>query len=189
MIAIFEALKEQAHKVSVLEALRKGVHNISAPPAAEEPIGKAKGTEIHFHPKLVDELIAEHRQLASQLNEIEQALAQKNYRKLHDKLEAFSAALGDHILKKNIKLYIYLQHSIQADEQASVNVSAFKRGMTAIRRRTNAFLNEHDESVLHGDIKPTFSRELGEIAKALAAHTDDEESELYPLYRPPDAYA
>lgn len=186
-MTILEAIKDQAHKIRPLEALRKHVHNISAAPvAADEAIdSKANGTDVHYHPALIREFTAEHQQLISQLMATEQALTQKNHRKLHDNLEMFTANLGEHILKKNIKLYVYLQHTLKSSKETNTTINLFKRGMISIGRKTNAFLNKHEESVLSGEIKPTFSTELKEIITALTQHTEQEASKLYPLYQPP----
>lgn len=191
MISLIKAIKDKAHNVSALESLRTAVHSISAPQHASNDTarGQAEGTEITYNPRLIIELIDEHKMLMAQLIEIEKAFAENNHKKLHQKLEAFNTSLGDHMLKKNIKLYIYMQYSMKQAKQANVDISTYKRGMTAVGRHANSFLNNHEKSVQKGRIKPSFGEELEAIINEFASHTDNEKSELYPYYLPPDAYA
>lgn len=186
MLMLLKTIKAQAHKIQPLEALRQHVHDISAPAPDIKPVtSKANGIDIHYHPTLISEFSAEHQKLISQLTATEQALSQKNFRKLHDNLETFSINLGEHILKKNIKLYVYLQHTLKSRKETNSTINLFKRGMISIGRKTNAFLNRHEASVLNGEIKPAFASELKEIITALTKHTEKEECDLYPLYQPP----
>jgi len=189
MLSLIKTLKEKAHKVSALESLRTAVHNISAPEAsAGSDKGQAEGTEIAYNPRLIIELIGEHKHLMSQLLEVETAFSNGNIAETHKKLEAFNTSLGNHMLKKNIKLYIYMQYSMKHNNNSDVNIAEFKRGMTAASRHANSFIKNHENTLSKGRIKPSFGEELEAIIQEIATHTEHEKSGLFPYYLPPDAY-
>jgi hypothetical protein len=190
MLSLIKSIKEKAHKVSTLESLRTAVHNISAPQASTndaEP-GQAEGTKICYNPRLIVELIKEQKLLMSQLMEIEVALVNSNPSEIHKKLDAFNATLGDHILKKNIKLYIYMQYSMKKNNNKDVNLATFKRNMTATSRLANTFINEHESTLSKGRVKPSLADDLTAIIKEIADHTENEKTGLFPYYLPPEAY-
>ncbi len=191
MLSLMKSLKDKAHKVTALESLRTAVHSISAPQESlgESIKGQAEGTEIAYNPRLIIELIEEHKQLMSKLIEIESAFATGKLDGMHKKLEAFSNALGDLMLKKNIKLYIYMQYSMKHNNNKDVDIAAFKRDMKAVSRHANSFIKSHENTLQKGRVKPSFGDELESIIKEISIHMEHEKSELFPYYLPPSAYA
>jgi hypothetical protein len=184
-----KSLKDKAYKVSALESLRTAVHNISAPQTSNQGTkGQAEGTEITYNPRLIVELIEEHKLLMSQLLEIEIAFSNGKIAATHKKLEAFNASLSDHMLNKNIKLYIYMQYSMKHFNNKDVDIAEFKRGMTAASRHANTFIKNHENTLSKGRVKPTFGEDLDTIIQEIATHIEHEKSGLFPYYLPPDAY-
>ncbi len=189
MLSLIKSLKDKAHKVSALESLRTAVHNISAPQTSGHSAkGQAEGTEITYNPRLIVELIEEHKLLMSQLLGVETAFSNGKIAETHKKLEAFNASLGDHMLKKNIKLYIYMQYSMKHFNNNDVNIAKFKRSMTAASRHANTFIKNHENTLSKGRVKPTFGEDLDTIIQEIATHIEHEKSGLFPYYLPPDAY-
>ncbi|MBK6742437.1 MAG: hemerythrin domain-containing protein [Hydrogenophilales bacterium] len=105
-------------------------------------------------------------------------------------LAQFGDALRGHILKENIRLYVYLKHSLQGDEDSTAIVHQFSREMHHIGLAVTDFLTRYTGDRNWDDAQwSVFERDLKEVGAVLTRRIETEESILYPLYLPPGDYA
>ena len=98
-----------------------------APIETEE--GIAPGTNIRFDPKLVSELKSDHQKLVKLFTELVSIAGQRDSQLLTKNLSNFGSLLRGHILKENVRLYVYLKSSLQADEDSLGIMQGFSQEM------------------------------------------------------------
>lgn len=148
------------------------------------PTATAPGTHIHYDAQLVAHLIDDHRRLEAQFADIIAASQARDVDRLTRSLSSFGNGIRDHLLTENVRFYIYLQHTGDAEQAAIVH--SFQHEMRSIGKALTAFLFRHGEREEWGDQDwSVFTRELDEIAQVLSRRIATEESTLYPLYKPP----
>lgn len=156
--------------------------------AFHETGSEAPGTAINYDAHLVQQLHEEHRGLlqtfqtmvnASKAGQLDQAQVQ---------LEQFRMGIMNHLLKENVRLYIYLEHLLEKDEIAHDLMHSFRREMNAIGKTLVAFLGKYKDIGTHPELAHHFAQDLVQIGAALSTRIQREEETLYPLYRPPSRY-
>ena len=147
----------------------------------------APGINIRFDPKLVSELKADHVQLISLFNEISTITAQRDNQLLNRQLGKFGSTLQGHILKENVRFYVYLKSSLQEDEDNLFIMQGFSQEMQQIGRSVTDFLHKYTNIAQWDGAQWTvFDRDLKEIGAVLRKRFESEEKTLYPLYLSPD---
>ncbi len=154
----------------------------------DTPRHVAPGTEISYDPDLVAELKADHQDLLGLFGKISNAYEAKDYDSIPAMLSEFGTLLRGHLLKENIKLYIYLQHAFAEDSENSSLMQDFRSEMNGISKSVTAFLNLYSVESWDEHREASFGMELESIGKVLVKRIKTEESTLYPLYMSPDAY-
>lgn len=152
------------------------------PPRVHQPT--APGTEIHYHPELIDQLTGDHVRLLAIHDDIARALATRDFPRISGKLEELRSGLTGHLLTENVRLYIYLDRWLAGDETNSELIRSFRRDMDAIGRHVMKFLNKYQTTGVDEDLATAFSRDFAAIGTVLAERIRKEEEVLYPLYLP-----
>lgn len=151
--------------------------------------GVAAGTQLHYDPSLVPNLVSDHRMLLGIFGEITAAMEQKNMIRTKEKLGEFGDALRGHLLKENVRFYVYLQHSLEGDAENAAIMDEFRREMQHIGKAVADFLHKYTaEDEWDGRMWQSFQQEAGGIGKVLTKRIDTEENSLYPLYLPQQDY-
>ena len=145
----------------------------------------APGTVIRHDPQLVEELHGDHRRLLETFGAIRDACQRSKLAAAQQQLERFRIQLKDHLLKENIRLYVYLEHLHAADPARHALVRGFRREMDSIGRVVVDFFTQYREVGLRPELAGAFAADLGRIGEALAARIKREEETLYPLYLTP----
>ena len=148
----------------------------------------APGVEIYYDPDLVTGLKSDHAELLQLFGKMVEADAAGDYEALPSMLEEFGSMLRGHLLKENIKLYIYLQHALENSPENASLMQGFRSEMNGISKAVTAFLDRYTTDAWEEHHKKSFGAELEAIGNVLAKRIEMEESMLYPLYMPPDAY-
>ena len=148
----------------------------------------APGTEIAYDPDLVTDLMHDHQDLLGLFGQISEAYSAKDYDRIPALLKEFGSMLRGHLLKENIKLYIYLQHAFAEDSENSALMQDFRSEMNGIGKTVTSFLNLYSEESRDQQRKEAFGMELEAIGKVLVKRIETEESAFYPLYISPSAY-
>lgn len=152
--------------------------------AAQEP--SAPGTRIHYDPELISRLMEDHQALLETYRSIFAALKSGELMTVQVRLERFRASLMDHLLKENVRLYIYLEHLVRNDGVAYELMHGFRHEMDGIGKVVLGFLGKYREISLNPELAPAFSNDLARLGEALVARIKREEEILYPMYQPPD---
>jgi len=161
-----------------------------APSSAKESSeGTAPGTEIHYHRDLVPELLNDHQILLKRFGEIAEAERRGEFHRLPGLLEEFGSLLRGHLLKENVKLYIYLQHALANDPDNAALIQGFRTEMHGISRTVTKFLKHYGQKEWDGQRREQFGADLDKIGEVLVRRIQTEEEVLYPLYLPPESYA
>jgi hypothetical protein len=155
----------------------------ASPPAPREP-KPASGTHIQYHPELVPELKADHQLLLAIYGQIDAAYRAGNLAEATALLEKFRDAFMAHLLKENVRFYIYLEHALVGDPTSHALVHQFRHEMDKIGRTALAFLDKYRQFAGQPALAESFGADLTAIGKVLAQRIHNEEEALYPLYLP-----
>lgn len=156
------------------------------PPSAPDV---ASGTQVHYDATLVSALIADHRALVGIFGEIAAAMDKKDMKRTKEKLGEFGDALRGHLLKENVRFYVYLQHSLEGDSENAAIMQGFRKEMQHIGKAVADFLHKYTaEGEWDARMWQDFQQEVGGIGKVLTKRIDTEEKILYTLYLPPQGY-
>lgn len=160
-----------------------------APASTADTQGVASGTQVHYDPALVSSLVSDHQVLLGIFGEIVAAMEQKNVSRTKEKLGEFGDALRGHLLKENVRFYVYLQHSLEGDTENAAIMHEFRREMQHIGKAVADFLHKYTaEGEWDEKMWQSFQQEVGGIGKVLTKRIQTEENILYPLYLPPQDY-
>lgn len=142
----------------------------------------APGTAIHFHPELVGKLQQDHQALLRLYTQTRTAARSGDVVQAARHLEEFRILLQDHLLTENVRLYVYLEHTLAKDASSHQLIRSFRHEMDDIGKAVVAFLNDYRDLAQHPEFSQQFSEALEGIGKVLAERIRREEETLYPLY-------
>lgn len=161
----------------------------SPPPAAPvTPVQRqagAPGTSIYFDPQLIDALQADHRMLLDIYKSIDAAKSAGDLSAIQTRLDQFRMLIQDHLLKENVRLYVYLERVLKDDPTSHQLMHEFRHEMDGIGRVVVGFLTKYRDIASHPELVDDFTRDFAAIGQALVARIRREESTLYPMYAPP----
>lgn len=152
--------------------------------AAPAPQASAPGTAIHHDPRLITALKEDHRLLLDIYKAIDAARAEGNLLTVQTRLGQFRMVLQDHLLKENIRLYVYLEHVLKSDAVSHQLMHDFRHEMDDIGKVVVGFLTRYREIGIHPELAGDFSRDFAAIGEALVGRIRREEETLYPMYAP-----
>lgn len=155
--------------------------NGPAPAVKPVPVTQAAGS-IQHDPRLVGELMQDHVNLVTHFTSLMPLLRQGDVRGFRSQLAAFKTEFQGHIIKENVKFYVYLEQSLSGDETNIELMRDFRREMNAISRAVVSFCNKYMDAEMHLAAMRQFEQESGEVAAALLARIEREERDLYSLY-------
>jgi hypothetical protein len=144
----------------------------------------APGTGIRFDQRLIEALTEDHRLLLDIYTAIDSARADRNLLTVQTRLEQFRMVLQDHLLKENVRLYVYLEHVLRGDPMSHQLMHEFRHEMDGIGRVVVGFLTKYRQIGIHPELEAEFSKDFAAIGEALVARIKREESTLYPMYAP-----
>ena len=150
----------------------------------------AAGTNIKYDPNLIAELKADHGLLIDLFKGLVITTEKRNEQMLTEQLHEFGNKLRGHLLKENVRFYVYLRASLQADESSMSIMHDFAHEMQQIGRAVTDFLNKYT-SIPHWDEShwTVFEHDLNAVGKVLVQRIESEEGSLYTLYLPPNEYS
>lgn len=145
----------------------------------------APGTSIHFDPNLITGLKDDHQLLLEVFTATAGAAQIGDLAEVQKRLGYFRTLLTDHLLKENVRLYIYLEHLLQKDAISHQLVHEFRHEMDVIGRVVVSFLGKYKEIASQPELATAFATDLAAIGEALVARIKREEETLYPMYCAP----
>ena len=146
--------------------------------------GDAPGTHISYSPHLVAELKEDHQKLLKIFGMIGAAHSAGNRMQTAELLEQFRSALAGHLLKENVRFYIYLEHALAKDPSSHALVHQFRREMDGIGKAVLAFLDRYRNIGTDPSLAGSFGADLAAVGKVLCERISNEEDTLYSLYLP-----
>ncbi|MDM8545078.1 hemerythrin domain-containing protein [Candidatus Venteria ishoeyi] len=156
----------------------------------EEVSTEAKNTSsqssrglVKFHENLIDDLIVEHKELLNIYTAMLEGLDTKAYGSVAQNLSDFSTLLHAHLLKEHVELYVYLEYSLQNDEQTFQHMHEIRTEMDHISSTVMGFLHTYQRDPVSAKNAEAFKKSLSEIGEVLVSRIKREESSLYPLYK------
>jgi len=155
----------------------------SATPAAAA--ASAPGTHIHHDPALIASLKDDHRKLLAAFHAIAAATTLNDFVRVQKLLGEFQTLLTDHLLKENVRLYVYLEHLLQDDPVSHEMMHGFRHEMDGIGRAVVGFLGKYRSIGSQPELAAGFPDDLKGIGEALVARIKREEDILYPMYSAP----
>ncbi len=165
------------------ERVHTGTDPLQPPSGATAP-----GTSIHYDPALIQRLLEDHRHIESLFADMVTTAQQRNAAHLQQVLDGFTTALRGHLLTENVRLYVYLQHTLGGDPENAALIQGFRQEMQQIGRVLADFLLRHRErEVWDEDGWSRFAGDLAQLAPVLKKRIETEETILYPLYLPPQS--
>ncbi|AYH43052.1 hemerythrin domain-containing protein [Azoarcus sp. DN11] len=152
--------------------------------AAPAPLGAAPGTQIRHDPALISTLKQDHAALLKIHSAIAAALDAGRFDAVRSRLDEFRSALMDHLLKENVRLYVYLEHFLRQDEVSHRLMREFRHEMDDIGRVVVDFLGKYKDLGHRPELARTFRQDFTAIGEALVNRIRREEEILYPMYLP-----
>lgn len=154
-----------------------------AAPAAAAPVPATAG--IAYYPQLIDELVQDHHQLQALEKRIKLGFERRDLALVARELAEFGSLLRNHLLKENMRLYIYLKQRVADDEINAALVRSFRKEMDGIARQALDFLDKYQAiETMSGQAALNFVQELEGIGTVVHERMQREEQVLYPLYAP-----
>jgi hypothetical protein len=158
---------------------------ISAAPAFAAKQESAPGTQIRHDPQLIVALKTDHQRLLATFHDIAAASTAGNLAVVQHLLGQFQTMIMDHLLKENVRLYVYLEHLLQNDAVSHEMMHGFRHEMDVIGRVVVGFLGKYKEIGGRPELAAAFATDLKGIGEALVARIKREEDILYPMYSAP----
>lgn len=146
----------------------------------------APGTHIHYDSELIRSLKGDHGALLSNFTAIVAAEKAGDLLTVQNLLAQFQTMIQDHLLKENVRLYVYLEHLLENDPTSHKMMHDFRHEMDGIGRAVVGFLTKYRQIGYRPELAATFATDLGGIGEALVARIKREEGILYPMYSPPN---
>lgn len=137
---------------------------------------------IRYESDLISHLKGDHERLVAEFVALMPLLKSGDVKGFKSKLAGFKTDFQGHIIKENVKFYVYLEQSLSGDETNLELMRDFRREMNSISRAVVNFCNRFIEDSMDSVGVANFAKESADIAQALLRRIEREERDLYTLY-------
>ncbi len=139
---------------------------------------------ISYDPDLIASLKRDHRLLLDIYQRIwSEGYKTKNYPKLVSQIVRFKVRFQAHLLKENVKFYVYLEQKLSDDDHSLQVIKDFRRDMNSIAIAVVSFCKRYSDVKYTSNSIERFSVDYKNIGEALITRIQLEEKDLYTLYR------
>ena len=139
------------------------------------------GRPLSYHPDLIPKLQSDHRALLDIYGQIAKCATAKDWERIANLLVHFRSNLQDHLLDEAVRLYVYLQKSIE-DDESRLLIRSFRTEMEGIGRVVLKMLDRFEGIATSQYLQLLFDAEWRTIGSVLGDRIAREEKTLYPLY-------
>ncbi len=144
-----------------------------------------KERTINYDPALIDTLKKDHSKLVSLYGQMwKEGFEKKDYKRLSSIIAEFKAGFQSHLLKENVKFYVYLEQSLSDDLHTLQVVKDFRSDMNDIANAVIQFCKKYQHQAYTLEMEQEFERDYVKIGEVLTRRVSMEENELYLLYQP-----
>ncbi len=137
---------------------------------------------IRYDRELIPQLKHDHGRLVEQFTALQPLLQAGDIKGFKEKLGRFKTDFQAHIIKENVKFYVYMEQSLSHSEVDLELIRDFRVEMNAISRAVVNFCNKYVNDPMTSLGQAAFAREAQSIAQALLNRIEREERDLYVLY-------
>lgn len=157
--------------------------DVPAPELAQAP--KPGATTIAYDPNLIAALEADHSKLVELYGKMwDEGFEKKNYVKLARILAEFKSLFQGHLLKENVRFYVYLEQSLGKDNHTLAVVKEFRTDMNDIANAVIGFCKRYSKGAFTAAMEAQFKKDYTAVGEALTRRVQSEERDLYSLYQP-----
>ncbi|TAN08063.1 MAG: hemerythrin domain-containing protein [Rhodanobacteraceae bacterium] len=154
----------------------------AVPPATTAAPGRVEA--ILYDPRLIDALLRDHAELGRLFTQLGAVGKTGNLGEARSLLLTFQARLKAHVVAENVRFYDYLEQSLAHEPETLHVVRTYRRKMVAIGRTVFAFVQKYQTSTFTPGERRQFAADYETVGAALESRLDNEEDNLYRLYRP-----
>ncbi len=154
----------------------------TASPSPEMMQQYAPGTKVTYHPGLIDKLKAEHVSLINAFTSLAHAIQSQDKARAIQLMASFKENLVQHLTDENVKLYVYLEHTV--DASALSEVQKFHNSIRSITRELDKLVEMLHSPHWTTEKIPEIQNQLTTIGEVLGDRIAAEEQDLYALYKP-----
>lgn len=158
-----------------------GERGAAVPVVAVAPDNAEK---ILYDPRLIDALLRDHAELGRLFARIGVVGKAGNFSEARSLLLTFQARLKAHVVAENVRFYDYLEQLLANEPDTLRVVRTYRRKMAAIGHSVFAFVQKYQSCAFTPDEHRQFAEDYKVVGLALESRLDNEEDNLYRLYRP-----
>ncbi|WP_223669911.1 hemerythrin domain-containing protein [Kangiella shandongensis] len=155
------------------------------PPRPRPSVAPKNKKGIQYDPGLVDNLKNDHSHLVKLYGQIwEQGFQANNPKKLSALILQFKRDFQAHLLKENVKFYVYLEQNLSNDSTSMELVRDFRTEMNDIAQAVVKFCKKYSKPLPMAQLNVHFPDDYQQVGEVLTHRVSLEENELYTLYQP-----
>ncbi|MCW8125655.1 hemerythrin domain-containing protein [Microbulbifer halophilus] len=143
------------------------------------------GRTISYDPTLVHSLKKDHATLVDLFQRIwDEGFQQRDFYRLAHLLTLFKSGFQAHLIKENVRFYVYLEQHLAGDVHTLQVVKDFRTDMNEIANAVMHFCKRYNHEAFSEQMLRSFERDYRKVGEALTRRVSLEEKELYILYEP-----
>ncbi|MEW5249578.1 hemerythrin domain-containing protein [Microbulbifer sp. 2201CG32-9] len=143
------------------------------------------GRTISYDPSLITDLKRDHHDLVDAFQRIwSEGYEKRDFRHLSQLLTAFKSSFQAHLIKENVRFYVYLEQALAGDIHTLQIVKDFRTDMNDIANAVVQFCKRYNHEAFSQEMIRDFKLDYDKIGEALVRRVTLEEKELYTLYQP-----
>lgn len=147
--------------------------------------GARPNRTISYDPTLVNALKKDHHTLIDIFQRAwSEGYERQDYRRLAELLTEFKSGFQAHLIKENVRFYVYLEQTLADDVHTLQIVKDFRSDMNEIANAVVQFCKRYTHEAYTAEMIRDFKRDYQQIGEALTRRVSLEEQELYTLYQP-----
>ena len=148
-------------------------------------VGAKPTRTINYDPGLITSLKNDHHDLVEIFQRVwSEGYEVHNFHKLSDLLMQFKSGFQAHLIKENVRFYVYLEQALAEDVHTLQIVKDFRTDMNEIANAVVQFCKRYTREAYTQEMVRDFKRDYHKIGEALTRRVTLEERELYTLYQP-----
>lgn len=151
-------------------------------PTLEEMVATRPTRTIAYDANLVDDLKNDHQALVAMFGSIGDAAKAGDDATLSRLLVDFKTYLESHLLKENVRFYVYLEQSMADDPDNMLLIKDFRREMNHIARGVVEFVKTYQNQRMDTALRAQFLEDYEKVGQLLGMRIQREEGQLYTLY-------
>jgi hypothetical protein len=147
--------------------------------------GTGQNRTISYDPTLINGLKKDHSGLVNIYQRLwSEGYERQDFRQLAHLLTLFKSNFQAHLIKENVRFYVYLEQSLVDDVHTLQIVKDFRADMNEIASAVVHFCKRYTHEAFSEEMIRDFKRDYQQIGEALTRRVGLEEQELYTLYQP-----